>query len=76
MDKLKHLDVIEGDEVIEKETNRLGCIHKKNLLGSKSAFIVTWLDDGTKTAYFTKKDQNKLMRTGRNMLMDSDTDEE
>lgn len=69
----KHLQVNLGDHVLEKETNRLGCIHKIGLLGSKKNFIVKWLNDGEMTAYTSAKTQQNLIKTGHN-IYDSDSD--
>ncbi len=68
-----YLDVIIGDEVIEIDTQRLGWIHRKKLFGSKNAFIVIWLDTGEQTAFISRKDQQRLKKTGNN-INNSDSD--
>lgn len=71
--EISYLDVKLGDEVIEKETSRLGWVHKKKIFGSKNSFIVTWMDNGQKSAFLSKKEQQKIQKTGRN-IYDSDSD--
>ena len=71
--KLKYLEVALGDQVMEKTTSRLGWVHKKKLFGSKNSFIVTWMDNGEKTAFMSKKQQQRLKKTGEN-IYDSDSD--
>ena len=71
--KISYLEVELGDEVIEKKTNRLGWVHKKKIFGWKNAFIVQWLDNGDKTGFLSKKDQQYLKKTGHN-INDSDSD--
>ena len=71
--EISFLKVNLGDEVMEKNTNRLGWVHKTKVFGSKNCFIVTWLDDGTKKAYLSKKEQQNLIKTGNNIYQeDSD----
>lgn len=69
------LQVELGDEIIEKTTSRLGWVHKKKIFGSKNAFIVTWMDNGEKTAFLSRKDQQRIERTGNNINDDSDDDD-
>lgn len=75
-EKLLHLNVILGDEVMDKENKRLGWIHKKGVFGNKNSFIITWLDDGSQSAFCSKKSQQQLIKTGRNFYHDSSDDED
>jgi len=68
-----NIPLVSKDEVIEIDTQRLGWIHRKKLFGSKNAFIVIWLDTGEQTAFISRKDQQRLKKTGNN-INNSDSD--
>lgn len=70
--QLKYLDVKLGDHVMNKNTKRLGCVHKIPYFGKKN-FLVTWLDNGQMTGFLSKKTQQDLVKTGYN-IYDSDSD--
>lgn len=71
--RLPYLEVKLGDEIVDIKSKRLGWVHKKKIFGSKNAFIVTWMDNGEKTAFISRRDHQKIKRTGNN-INDSDSD--
>lgn len=69
------LDVKLGDIIMDTETNRLGWIHKKGILKTSNAYIVTWMDGKSKpTAYGSRNSQKYLIKTNRNIHDDSSDD--
>ena len=68
-----YLEVKLGDEIIDIKSERLGWVHKKEIFGSKGAFMVTWMNNGEKVIFMTRKQQQTIKKTGRN-INDSDSE--
>ena len=66
----EYLKVALGDIVMQKETKRLGCIHRLGPF-SKNNFVVKWLNNNQMNAYTSRKSQQELVNTGKN-IHDSD----
>ena len=70
--KLSHLPVELGDEVMDKESKRLGFVHRTKVFG-KHNFYVKWFDNGQLQGFLSRKSQQAIIKTGKN-INDSDSD--
>lgn len=62
-----------GDIVMEISTKRLAHVTKKTVFGSKNGFYATWMNDGTRALFLTRKQHSTIKKTGEN-INDSDSE--